>query len=101
MYQDGFNRFNLVISESTQLQPSLQCGNHRQGQNHLFTGHSLLEDYLQEQPVSFWEDSMKLSTKIKWNQQEQSNNFCNNEWFGYCFIIFPQHILKMHMGIYL
>lgn len=31
------------------------------------------------------------------NQHEISNNFCNNEWFWYCFI-FSQHILKITHG---
>lgn len=38
-----------------------------------------------------------LPKKVKWNQHEISNDFCNNEWFWYCFIS-SQHILKITHG---
>lgn len=86
----------LILShpQPRQLQPSLQCGSHGQGQNqHLCTCASLLRGYSWVQPVSylFSDYSMMLSTKVKWNQHEISNNSCNNEWFRYYFIFFPEH----------
>lgn len=91
-----FNRSDSVIPEPRELQPSLQCGSHRQGQNqNLCICLSLLERLFmgRDRILFILRVSMMLSTKVKWNQHKISKNSCNNG-FGIV-LFFPQHIIKI------